>query len=323
MRRSHSVSVPDWAEEAKDRLRFFRLRGTSSADTVQLGERLVSRAGQGTEWFGRREYVPGDPLNIIDWRALARRADLADPPMYSKTFEAERANMITIAVDCSGSMDTYPLDGKLSTALGVGALLAYTAVQSSDPVRVVLVGCIGGEPVLAGHVSRTVQDFYDAMREIDELRIAAAGDLFLDVLHDAHEGVPQLGHTAVLISDFFVEAETLAWCLFEFCRRVRTVLAVRVLGASDHNPIARVADLELYDVEQPACRRLTRWDRGLYASVLAEHSRLVEEIFADQGVPLAQVDAVPLDRQSRRASAARRVDRIIEELIERELVEPI
>ena len=109
--------VPAWAfaPALLSTVQLYRIAGSTLADVVALGERPAPRAGRGTEWFGHREYIPGDPLNLVDWRLLARHADRKEAPIYVKTFDAELANLTTIAVDCSGSMDTWPGEGKLAS----------------------------------------------------------------------------------------------------------------------------------------------------------------------------------------------------------------
>jgi uncharacterized protein (DUF58 family) len=51
--------------------------------------------GTGTEFFGVREYQPGDPPRAINWRASARHAEA----LYSNEFQQERVADIGIVLD--------------------------------------------------------------------------------------------------------------------------------------------------------------------------------------------------------------------------------
>ncbi len=64
-----------------------------------LGQRMAPRAGNGREFSRLREYVQGDDLRQVDWKASARREHLV-----SREFRIERAQDIMIAIDCSQSM---------------------------------------------------------------------------------------------------------------------------------------------------------------------------------------------------------------------------
>lgn len=320
MPNSIPLSVPVWFDKAKALLRHYRLWGTQSADLVTTGQRPAGRAGRGTEWFGRREYVPGDPPNIVDWRSIARHADLPDPPLYSKTFDAEMSNLTTIAVDCSASIGMYPFEGKAHTAVATAMLLAYAAVQNSDPVRIVLVGGSGSRVFCDTLVCRTEHDLDTADEEILKLRLLPAGELFLDVLNHPHDGLPDLGHTVVLLSDFLVEPELLATTLFDYRNRVRSVLAVRVVCPSDEMPFAGTDDLELIDVEEPSERRRVRWSTELYRERWREHSRLIADIFDQEEVRWTTVEAVPLANHPGAKTKPDDGSHVVEKLIHQELV---
>jgi uncharacterized protein (DUF58 family) len=53
--------------------------------------------GAGTEFFGVREYHPGDPPRAINWRASAHHAD--DDQLYSNEFQQERVADVGIILD--------------------------------------------------------------------------------------------------------------------------------------------------------------------------------------------------------------------------------
>ncbi len=89
----------------------------------QLDGQLLARTrGQGTEFDSLREYVVGDDVRSIDWRATARRADVV-----VRTWRPERDRRLLLVLDTgrtsAGRVGDEPrLDAALDAALLLGAL---------------------------------------------------------------------------------------------------------------------------------------------------------------------------------------------------------
>lgn len=84
----------------------------------------VNRRGQGTEFDSLRDYVEGDDVRSIDWRATARR-----DAVVVRTWRPERDRRVVLVIDCgrtsAGRVGNTPrLDHSLDAALLVGALAA-------------------------------------------------------------------------------------------------------------------------------------------------------------------------------------------------------
>ena len=62
---------------------------------VYAGTIPARAGGPGTEFFGVREYQPGDPPRVINWRASARH----DEVLYSNEFQQERVADVGIILD--------------------------------------------------------------------------------------------------------------------------------------------------------------------------------------------------------------------------------
>ena len=62
---------------------------------VYAGLIPAKAGGSGTEFFGLRDYQPGDPPRIINWRASARNVD----ELYSNEFQQERVADVGIVLD--------------------------------------------------------------------------------------------------------------------------------------------------------------------------------------------------------------------------------
>ena len=58
------------------------------------GRQAIAVRAQGTEFDSLREYVPGDDVRSIDWRASARAADV-----MVRTWRPERDRQVVLVLD--------------------------------------------------------------------------------------------------------------------------------------------------------------------------------------------------------------------------------
>ena len=98
------------------------------------GRTSVMIRGQGTEFDSLREYVRGDDVRSIDWRATARRDDLV-----VRTWRPERDRRVVVVVD-TGRTSAARIDDepRLDTAFESALLLGALASRAGDRVDVVL-----------------------------------------------------------------------------------------------------------------------------------------------------------------------------------------
>jgi len=94
------------------------------------GAVTLNRRGQGTEFDSLREYVDGDDVRSIDWRATARRGDIV-----VRTWRPERDRRLVCVLDTGRTSaarvgDTPRLDAALDACL----LLAAVAAKAGDRV---------------------------------------------------------------------------------------------------------------------------------------------------------------------------------------------
>jgi uncharacterized protein (DUF58 family) len=88
--------------------------------------------GQGTEFDSLREYVEGDDVRSIDWRATARAADV-----MVRTWRPERDRRVLIVVDTGRTSAARVGDGtRLDAALDATLLLTALAGRAGDRVEV-------------------------------------------------------------------------------------------------------------------------------------------------------------------------------------------
>ena len=86
--------------------------------------------GQGTEFDSLRDYVVGDDVRSIDWRATARRQ-----PVVVRTWRPERDRRVVIVLDTSRTSAARVGDApRLDAAMDAALLLAALASRAGDRV---------------------------------------------------------------------------------------------------------------------------------------------------------------------------------------------
>ncbi|MDE9367076.1 DUF58 domain-containing protein [Luteipulveratus sp. YIM 133132] len=95
------------------------------------GRSAVRTRGQGTEFDSLRDYVDGDDVRSIDWRATARRRTLV-----VRTWQPERDRRIVLVLDTSrtsaGRVGDVP---RLDAAMDAALLLTALASRAGDRVQ--------------------------------------------------------------------------------------------------------------------------------------------------------------------------------------------
>lgn len=124
---------------------------------AEMGQRLVSRIGEGSEFESLVRFMPGFDRRTIDWKQSARHIDLV-----AKQFETERDNRIVLAID-HGRMMSDPVilpDGqsepRLDHAISSALALAYVALRFDDRVSI---ASFAGSPWVPGRIFSRSRDF--------------------------------------------------------------------------------------------------------------------------------------------------------------------
>jgi uncharacterized protein (DUF58 family) len=105
-----------------------RTRVVLSRLPTRLGEHTARAAGEGAEFGGVREYVPGDRQRSINWPATTRRGRL-----QVNTFQAERSQDVIILVDAAWDQGE-PGDSVVDRALRGAAAAARAYLGARDRV---------------------------------------------------------------------------------------------------------------------------------------------------------------------------------------------
>jgi uncharacterized protein (DUF58 family) len=112
---------------------------------AEIGIKTFQQRGEGTDFDQLAEYIPGDPVRQIDWKATLR----ADKPIVRR-FQSERDQRVIFMLDCGRRMRA---DDRVA---GVGAahfdqvlnavmLLTYVALKQGDAVGAMTFGTPPGQ----------------------------------------------------------------------------------------------------------------------------------------------------------------------------------
>ena len=232
------------------------------AQRRRMGQIPLRMHGVGTEPYALREYLPGDPLAKIHWKATARHGRLV-----SREETWERSGRLIVLLDCARAMAS--LDGHRSKLdYAVAATLALTRVAAARGDQVTIVA-------FADRVLRTVrvrsggrgarlayESLYDVEAQLDE----PAYDLAAEAAFD----VESRSATAVLFTSVvdLAAAELLRESLLRLGRRHRTLLLnledpelPRLATVAPEDPpqaFAQVASLEILLANRRLARHLRR-----------------------------------------------------------------
>lgn len=172
------------------------------------GRHQSPHRGSSVEFAEYREYVPGDDVRRIDWRAYGR-----SDRYYVKEFEADTNLRCCLVLDTSGSME-FGSRGqtKLDYARRIAGALSYLAVLQGDAVGLT---CIAGG-VVRNIPPRRNPAHLSAVFDVLETARSRGATQLPEALHELAETVRQRA-LIVILSDLFVEPEQLRGC-FEHLR---------------------------------------------------------------------------------------------------------
>ena len=108
------------------------LKARQVVEGLRVGDHKSPYKGFSVEFVQHREYVPGDDIRHIDWKATARRRKV-----ITRQYEAERRQQVLLVLD-TGRLLTAEIAGvsRLDYVVQAALELAYAAVQHDDNVGV-------------------------------------------------------------------------------------------------------------------------------------------------------------------------------------------
>lgn len=252
------------------------------ADSLHHGRHASARRGASTEFYDFRPYVPGDPVRLLDWRALAR-TDRA----YLRRFHHEGQLSVTIVLDASASMAFSSMGSaggasapsKFRRAQELAAAIAMITVRQSDRAGLVVGGGVesaqGARVVPPGAGQPSLRQIIGSLEQSQPSvgRRDGQGRELIEAIAAAGAITPR-GGLVVVISDALDEAGPMldALASVRFAQgRHRDVALIQVL-APEEMDISGIGAARLVDPESGVAVN-ARADRcaGAYAAALRAH----------------------------------------------------
>jgi uncharacterized protein (DUF58 family) len=159
------------------------LRLAASERWRDLGVRSLRRRGGMTDFESLRDYVSGDDVRFVDWKAFAHRGR----PMV-RQYQVERGQELILLIDCGRRMAATTAAGrtrgwtKLDYALDAALQLAAVALQEGDRVGILAFDSEVRAWVPPRRGARTFPRLMEAVFDLEpSLREADLGRALLEV----------------------------------------------------------------------------------------------------------------------------------------------
>lgn len=180
--------------------------------------------GFSVEFADYRQYVPGDDLRHLDWKAYGRNERL-----YIRQYEEECNLRTYLLLDASASMQFGEEGGrKVDFARRLAAALAYVTVNQQDSVGL----SVFSDQV---HTRLPARSGPEHLRVLSEALAAAEPSNPTDLGKSLHSVAAQIRRRAlvVLISDLLDEPSRLRTALANFRRRKHDVIVYHIADSAE------------------------------------------------------------------------------------------
>jgi uncharacterized protein (DUF58 family) len=244
---------------------------------VVEGTQVSRGRGQGTEFDTLREYVVGDDVRSIDWRASARRADV-----LVRTWRPELHRRVVCVLD-TGRTSALRLgdEPRLDTAIDAALLLTALAARAGDRVDLLAVDTALRAAVPAGTRPASLTRAVDALAPVQSALVETDFELVVaEVLRRART-------RALVVLFTALEPGPLAEGLLPVLPRL--LARHRVLVAAAHDPVLAAltgrppADVDDAYAAAAAWRALAERDR--VRAALSRYGVTVVDTPADRLAP--------------------------------------
>lgn len=255
--------------------RFHRALKKNSVE-VQQGEQKSDFSGQGMIFKDHKQYVPGDDIRKIDWKAYARTKEY-----FVKRFQEEKNVTMHIVVDRSSSMD-YGDTNKYEYASKLGLALAYMTNKTNDRFRY----SVFSETLTDLTAARRNANLGQLVETLNSLRKTPESQVGR-CLSEYSSRIKNKS-TVVIFSDFLVDVEKVEDALTSL--EGSEVILVNTLSAQEISPEME-GDKILKDPESSSRIRtyLTGKVKKRYKNQLQNHQQELKETADENGAKFVQV----------------------------------
>lgn len=219
-----------------ERIKRLDLRARLVVEGFLTGQHRSPYNGFAIEFAGHREYAFGDDLKHIDWKVWSKTDRL-----YIKEYEEETNLKCTIILDCSKSMRYGEVDGwsKFDYGATTAASLAYMLQQQQDAVGLVTFSNRIEQNLKASSHPSSLKRMLHELQNTKPEDKTDISDVYVQLA-----GQIKTRGLVVLISDLFLDRETLLETLRQFRLRRHEVIVFHVMH--DHELEFPFEDMTLF-----------------------------------------------------------------------------
>ncbi|MGC3960751.1 MAG: DUF58 domain-containing protein [Verrucomicrobiota bacterium] len=231
--------TPEELERFKNLLVFAR----ATVEGYFVGKHKSPFRGSAVEFADYKEYVPGDEVSRIDWRAYGRTRRI-----FVRQFEAETDMVVYLLVDMSASM-SYAGTGrqtKFRLAAKIAAALAYLMLHQGDKAALGLFAQTLGQFHPPGGTRRHLHNLVSALEAVTPTSTTGIAD----ALRECNPLFKKRGRLVVL-SDFWDDTDQVFDALGQFLHRKFEILLLQVMHPDELNlPAAQAARFEDMETQE-------------------------------------------------------------------------
>jgi uncharacterized protein (DUF58 family) len=229
-----------------ERFRNLLVFARATVEGYFAGKHRSPHRGSSVEFTDYKEYVPGDDVNRLDWRAYGRSRRL-----FVRQYEAETDMVIYLLVDVSASMDYSGTGGaqqsKYVIAAKIAAALAYLMLRQGDKVSLGLFATNLKQFVPVGGTRRHL---HKLVAELENAEPASTTGI-AQALSECHSLFKQRGRL-VILSDFWDDQAGTLDALSRFQHRKFETLLLQIVHPHELDlpgvHAARFQDMETREV---------------------------------------------------------------------------
>lgn len=233
---SQSLLTVEELERFKNLLVFAR----ATVEGYYSGRHKSPYRGSSAEFADYKEYVAGDDVSRLDWRAYGRSRKL-----FVRQFEEETDMVAYLLVDTSASMRYAgeKRQPKYFLAARIAAALAYLMIKQGDKAALVLFADKVSQFLPPGGTRRHLLRL---VTELERVKPAATTGI-AQALRECN-GIFKKRGRIVVLSDFLDDSGELLGALGQFLHRKYEILLLHVIDPDELNlpdfAVARFVDME-------------------------------------------------------------------------------
>lgn len=244
--------------------------------------------GSSVEFAEHKQYVPGDEIKHIDWKAYGKSGKY-----YVKQFEEETNTRVFLTLDASGSMG-YSGEkrvSKITYAKILAASIAYLVLGQNDAVAL-----LAGSSAEAFLPPRSASSHLPVVCDALESLQPSGDVVFAEMLEHVAEKARRRS-IIVAISDFLEEPEPIGASLRRLCGRGHEVIVFQIMDSDEidfpFKDPATFIDMEGRQLQVLADPRAIREE---YVETMAAHLDELMGICTGAGIDYARLQTdTPLD----------------------------